>query len=122
MKKFILSALAFGPLYAFAASTATGKANLSYFSNILTDIQKMVKVALPIVVALALLFFFWGVAQFILAAGDEEKRKKGQQHMIWGIVGLFVMVAVWGLVSWLGQITGVNGTGGTAQVPSVQGL
>ncbi len=39
----------------------------------------------------AFVLFVWGVVQFIAHAEDEEKRKTGQQHMIWGIIGLVIM-------------------------------
>jgi hypothetical protein len=52
-----------------------------------------------LVLALALLFFFWGVAKFILNADNDEKRTEGKKVMIWGIIALFVMVSVWGLIN-----------------------
>ena len=52
---------------------------------------------IPIVIALALLFFFWGLAKFILHADDENERAKGKNIMVWGIVALFVIVTVWAL-------------------------
>lgn len=57
-------------------------------------------VAVPIVFALAFIVFIWGVfLRFIAGGQDEEKRKQGQQLMLWGIVGFFIMVSVWGLVN-----------------------
>ncbi|OGD68702.1 hypothetical protein A3E89_01820 [Candidatus Campbellbacteria bacterium RIFCSPHIGHO2_12_FULL_35_10] len=42
---------------------------------------------------LAVLFFVWGLAEFIynLSSGGD-KDNKGKQHMLWGIIGLFIMV------------------------------
>jgi hypothetical protein len=114
MKKFIIPALLLGP----AIASAQNAPNLGYFTAFLTSLKNMIGVALPLVVGLALLAFFWGVAQFIW--GGDEKRAEGKQHMIWGIVGLFVMVSVWGLVGFLGNIIlGNSTTGGNANVPTV---
>jgi len=52
----------------------------------------------PLLFTVAMTIFIWGVVQFIANADNEEKRKKGRTFMIWGIVALFVMVSVWGLV------------------------
>ena len=41
--------------------------------------------------AAALLFFVWGLVQYIQHADDPGKRKEGSMHMIWGLVGLFIM-------------------------------
>ena len=41
--------------------------------------------------ALALVFFLWGVAEFILQADNEAARAQGKQHMIWGVIGMVIM-------------------------------
>lgn len=48
--------------------------------------------------ALAVLFFLWGVMKFIKDADNETKRAEGRQFILYGIIGLFVMVSVYGLV------------------------
>lgn len=54
--------------------------------------------------AAALLVFFWGLAKFILAVGgDEEAVKQGRTLMIWGILALFVMTSIWGIVYFIGD-------------------
>ena len=54
---------------------------------------------------------FWGLLRFFfLNADDVEKKSKGNQFMIWGIVALAVMLSVWGLVGILGSTFGL-GTG-----------
>ena len=56
-----------------------------------------------LLIGLAVVFFLVGVVKFMFSAGDVEKRKEGRTMMIYGIIGLFVMVSVWGLV---GILTG----------------
>jgi glycerol-3-phosphate acyltransferase PlsY len=51
-----------------------------------------------------------------LAGGDEEKRTTGRNTMIYGIVAIFVILSVWGLVNIL------NGTFGTANQSNPQQL
>lgn len=65
----------------------------------------------PLIVLLiwgALVFFLYGAAQFILNAADPEARKKGQQALIWGLIGLFIMASVFGI---LRVVTGTFGVG-----------
>lgn len=67
----------------------------------------------PLVFALALIVFIWGLFQsFILGGADPEKRSQGQQLMLWGIIAFFVMVSVWGLVNILVGTFGLENTGG----------
>lgn len=52
-----------------------------------------------LLMALALAFFLYGAAMFILNAGDPEGRKKGRSALIWGLIGLFIMTSVWGILN-----------------------
>ncbi len=94
MKKLLYTALAFGPSIAFAQ-------NLGGVDRLLTSIGRLVNAATPIVVGLALLGFFWGLMKFIFAAGSEDSKADGKKIMIMGIIALFVMVSVWGLVGFI---------------------
>jgi len=64
--------------------------------------------------AVALVSFLFGVAEFIGNAGSEEKRTKGKQHMIWGVIGMFIMVGVFAIM----QII-VNTIGSDAKIQGV---
>lgn len=48
---------------------------------------------------LALIFFLWGVVEFISAAGDEKKLSQGKQHMLWGVIGMAIMFGAFGIVN-----------------------
>ena len=87
--------------------------------SILYRISGIINILTIIVVALALLFFLWGLAKYILS-GPGEAQDAGRNMMVWGIIALFVMVSVWGLVRVLSNTLGV-GTGGTAPIPGVVG-
>ncbi len=83
------------------------------------NIRAIVDQLLPITVALALLFFIWNIARFILRSGKGgDTTKEGLGMMAWGIVALFVMVSIWGIVGFMGQIFGI-GQGGTMAVPGL---
>lgn len=48
---------------------------------------------------LALVIFLWGLVQFIWKADSDKDRDVGRQHMMWGIIGLFIMVAVVAIIN-----------------------
>ena len=77
-------------LPAFASAQTVG--------GILLQVQNILNIVIPIVMTLALLYFFLGLAKYIAGTGDEEARKSGREMMVYGIIALFVMSAVWGLV------------------------
>ena len=45
--------------------------------------------------AIALFVFLWGVAEYIRGADNETERTKGASHMLWGLIGLFIMVSAY---------------------------
>jgi uncharacterized membrane protein YidH (DUF202 family) len=49
-------------------------------------------------VALAMAYFLYGVARYLLSPENEEVRKASRSHMIWGIVGMFIMISVFGIM------------------------
>jgi heme A synthase len=53
-------------------------------------------IGLMFVIAVAV--FIWGIVEFIWNAGNEEKRTSGKKHIIWGLVGLFIMLAVGAII------------------------
>ncbi|PIR70563.1 MAG: hypothetical protein COU46_00920 [Candidatus Niyogibacteria bacterium CG10_big_fil_rev_8_21_14_0_10_42_19] len=58
----------------------------------------ILKPFITLLVVIATVLFLWGVIQLLSNQDNEEARSKGKQHIAWGIVGLFVIITVWGLV------------------------
>lgn len=89
-------------------------------SNI-SDIFLLVKcilagMVIPMIFILAFLVFLWGVMQFIRKGDNQAKRQEGINFMWYGIVSLFVMTSVWGIVKIATTTLGVDGT----YIPKVQ--
>ncbi len=97
IKKIILafSLGIFYPIFAFAQNQGGIKSIVVTVGNIINHIL------IPMAGALALLFFFYGLAKFVfkLGNGDENAVEEGQNIMKWGIVSLFVILSIWGIVS-----------------------
>ena len=88
--------------------------------NILTLFSKIVSALIPIVIGIAVLMFLWGVLKYV-TAGDEEAQTSAKTTMISGIVVLFVMVSIWGLVNILGDTLSLNKTAPPPpQIPGFQ--
>ena len=58
--------------------------------------------------AVAVLYFLWGMLQFIKGADSPEDRKTGQSHMMWGVIGLFIMVSVVSILKIIINTLGVD--------------
>ncbi len=67
--------------------------------DILIWVKCIILVAIiPIIFALALMFFLWGVFKFI-AASDSAKKEEGKKFIVAGLIGLFVMTSLWGIIN-----------------------
>ncbi|KND51803.1 MAG: hypothetical protein ABA06_00885 [Parcubacteria bacterium C7867-001] len=94
------------PMLAFAAIGSIQDLG-NFFINLINT------VLVPLVFALAFIVFIWGVFMYFIQGGaDEEKREKGRVLMLYGIVGFFLMVSVWGLVNILIGTFNLNNTTG----------
>jgi len=47
----------------------------------------------------AVMYFVWGLVETITSGDDSTKRKIGSNHIMWGLVGIFIMVAVYGILN-----------------------
>jgi len=93
MKKTLTAAALFAlPVLAFAQ----GQTNIT---SLLTRLSSIINIIIPFIVGLAVLVIIWGVFNFIIGAGDEEKRAQAKSYIIWGVIGVFIMLSIWGLVN-----------------------
>jgi len=61
--------------------------------------------------AVGFLVFMWGLVEFIANPTDPTKKKKGTDHMMYGILGLLIMVSIWGIVGVVTDTLGLNCSG-----------
>jgi len=98
--------------------------NVAYASvdSFVSNINKLIINPLIILLfALAVVYFLYGVFEFISNQENEEKKTKGRSHMIWGIVGIVIMMGVFTILNMIMNtfnIQGINPQEGTVQLPS----
>ncbi len=124
MKKFIpvfMFALVFVPTLVFAQTTISNANDVARFI-----VNFINTILVPVVFAIAFIVFIWGIFEAFILEKDAEKQKKGRSKILWGIIGFFVMVSVWGIVNILTntlQFSDPQGPAGglpTAPVPVIR--
>lgn len=72
-------------------------------AQVLVDkiVSYIVNPFIELLFGIAFIVFLWGVFQFIWGASDPKKREDGRKHMIWGIIGLFIMLTAYGILNFL---------------------
>lgn len=87
--------------------------------NLISLAQNIVARLVPLGIGLAIVALFFGIIMFLIQGrNDEKKRKDWLSWMGYSIIGLFVMVAIWGLVGFISSVLGV-GVGGSAPTPGI---
>lgn len=82
---------------------------MNAFDTFVKNVQTEILNPLITVIALAaFIIFVWGVVEFIRGADNEEARKKGQQHILWGIIGLVIIFGATVIVKILAGFVGVT--------------
>jgi uncharacterized membrane protein len=51
---------------------------------------------------LSFVLFAWGILLMMVNPANEEKRSQGKQHMLWGVVGMVIMLGSYGIIQLLG--------------------
>ncbi|MDE2173298.1 MAG: hypothetical protein KGJ31_01705 [Patescibacteria group bacterium] len=100
------------PLVSFAAINNISDVG-SFIINLINNI------IVPVLFAVAFIVFLWGAfTTFILGANSDDVKEKGKNLMLWGLVGFFVMVSIWGLVNILTGTVSLNNSGPTGGTPT----
>lgn len=97
MKKLIAFVLAASPVVALAAPLE----NINQVASRATQIGNLV---IQLAIALAVVWIVVSVVRYlVVGAASEDKRKDAKNSIIYGVIGLFVIFSIWGLVFILTQ-------------------
>ncbi|PJE64503.1 MAG: hypothetical protein COU90_01525 [Candidatus Ryanbacteria bacterium CG10_big_fil_rev_8_21_14_0_10_43_42] len=67
--------------------------------NVLDSFSILFNILISLAILGATFLFLWGIVRYIAAGGDENERTEARKFIVWGIILLAVMVAVWGFVN-----------------------
>lgn len=80
-------------------NTPTNTSKLS-ISGLVAWFVELINYIIKFILTLALIAFLWGIFRLVFVdATNEAERAKAKKFILWGIVALFVMTSVWGLVN-----------------------
>ena len=110
------------PVFAFAQGSVVNQQQQSGgVKNLVNEAGGLIQGLIPIVIGLGVLVFLFGILRYVLASDDAGK-SQGRTFMLWGIIALFVMVSVWGLVNILRETLRLNpATPNAPGIPRVGG-
>jgi hypothetical protein len=88
-------------IYAFLFAPVFASAQNLDIGDVLLDVADFINASIAFFVILATAVFLWGVVCYIPARGNEAQIAEARRFIVWGIIFLAVMVAVWGFVALL---------------------
>ena len=71
------------------------------FAQLVNGILGVANTLIPILIALALIAFFVGLIRYIYNSGSSNSHTEGRELIQWGLIAIFVLVCVWGLVDFI---------------------
>jgi|AntRauTorckE6833_2_1112554.scaffolds.fasta_scaffold114318_1 hypothetical protein len=112
IKKFLTGALLAGaPMLVLAQTNAF---------SILGVISNIMRIAIPLLITAALLFFIYGVVRYVIAKNADDT-KEARSIIGRGLIGLFVILSIWGLVGVIQSTFGI-GSGGNIDPSNIPGV
>jgi hypothetical protein len=104
---YMFSFLILFPFLAFAANTNCTP--LTGISKFICSANEIINSIIPLLIALGVVYFVWGVVMYVIA-DEEEAKTKGKDRMLYGIIGLTVIISLWGLVNIVVETFGLGGS------------
>lgn len=90
----------------FIAGLATFVTPLVSFAQVINDADDIVtflyrwgNMALNGLIFFAVLYIVWTIVRYVVMSGDAEKRDEAKSQIMWGIIGLVVILSIWGIVN-----------------------
>lgn len=80
-------------------SYAHAEVNAVTFGKVIDPIIiNVVNPIIQILFAIGIFVFALGVVEMIVKGDDATARDKGKLHMLYGSIGMFIMVSAWGII------------------------
>ena len=87
--------------------TAHAAVDMTAFGSAVNPILKgIVYPVVELMFGVALLVFVYGVLRMVLNGSDEEARSSGKLSILWGSIGMFIMVSAWGIIYLISNTVG----------------
>lgn len=79
-------------------------------------VNEIMVYVVTLLAAASVIIFLWGIVKYLFKGSSDEARRKGRKLMLWGMLGLFVIFGIWGILELLTSFYG-----GKAVIPQFKG-
>ncbi len=86
-----------------------GTADLTFVANLIAQVGGIVRLLPPILTGIAVVaFFIYLIRYFLISKDNADGKKKDLSGMMYSLLAIFVMVALWGIIAFFGDAIGIN--------------
>ncbi len=93
---------------------ASGQTAITMMTVVVTGVN----ILIPLLMFIGVLVFIWGIVNYIPGGGNMEKRKTARGYIIYGLIGLFIMIGFWGITKVVFLTFNIQ-EGGAINMPSI---
>ena len=90
--------------------------------DLLATIKGLIDDVVPFIIGLGVFVIIWGIFTYLTHAAEEEKRDEAKKFILWGIIGVFMMLSIWGFVNILINTFDVDTQINSDKIPKVPDL
>jgi uncharacterized membrane protein YidH (DUF202 family) len=85
----------------------------------ISDLEGLLQSLVPFIIGIAVFIFIVGLLRYVNAGGDEERIKAARNTIIWGLIIIFVMFSVVGLINLVNHVFSLDNTRINSSAPQV---
>jgi ribose/xylose/arabinose/galactoside ABC-type transport system permease subunit len=100
-------------------SGETGEVTGPTITTLLGRARGVLDALIPFIIGLAVFVILWGIFTYITKAAEEEKRAEAKRFIIYGLLGVFFMISIWGFVTILINTFSVEQRINSGDIPTV---
>ncbi len=67
--------------------------------SLVNQFVDLINLAIPVIIGVGIIFFLYTVVRYIAKAGDAHGKEAERTAIVWGLVALFVLFSVWGIIN-----------------------
>lgn len=75
----------------------TAEASVKTLMNSVSKV--IINPLIVLIFSLAVVYFIYGLVRYLVSPDNEEVRKSSKSNMLWGLVGIFIMISVYAIIN-----------------------
>ncbi len=97
MKKIIAQSIALASVLAPTAVFA--QTQLNNVNDVVSKATGIGNLAITLLISFSVIWIIWNVVHYLIMGDDATARKDAGQRILFGVIGLVVILSIWGLVA-----------------------